>query len=93
MHKNAIMFLQPPVMFIPPVLHPTELDDRLVFSPHYYDGLTLMLKKWYPPSRSFLSSGIGGILTRWAIFAASIPILYLRCELGIAPYVTVSVIN
>lgn len=92
-HKNAIMFLQPPVMFIPPVLHPTELDDRLVFSPHYYDGLTLMLKKWYPPLGSFLSSGIGGILTRWAIFAASIPTLYLRCELGIAPYVTVSVTN
>jgi hypothetical protein len=45
-HKNAIVFLQPPVMFIPPILHPSERDKRLVFSPHYYDGLTLMLKKW-----------------------------------------------
>ena len=46
-HKNAIMFLQPPVMYIPPILSPSERDKRLVFSPHYYDGLTLMLKKWY----------------------------------------------
>jgi len=45
-HKDAIMFLQPPVMFVPPVLSPSE-RKRLVFSPHYYDGLTLMLKKWY----------------------------------------------
>ena len=46
-HTNAIMFLQPPVMFIPPILTPASQDKRLVFSPHYYDGLTLMLKKWY----------------------------------------------
>jgi hypothetical protein len=46
-HKNAIMFLQPPVMFIPPILSSTEQDKRLVFAPHYYDGLTLILKKWY----------------------------------------------
>ena len=45
-HKNAIMFLQPPVMYIPPILNGIERDGRLVFSPHYYDGLTLMLKKW-----------------------------------------------
>jgi hypothetical protein len=46
-HTGAIMFLQPPVMFIPPILKTEALDERLVFSPHYYDGLTLMLKKWY----------------------------------------------
>jgi len=46
-HKNAIMFLQPPVMFIPPTLKTGPRDGRLVFSPHYYDGLTLLLKKWY----------------------------------------------
>lgn len=45
-HKNAIMFLQPPVMFVPPVLNPQERDKRLVLSPHYYDGLTLLLKNW-----------------------------------------------
>ena len=45
-HKNAIMFLQPPVMFIPPTLKTGPRDGRLVFSPHYYDGLTLILKKW-----------------------------------------------
>jgi len=43
-HKNAIMFLQPPVLFVPPVL--AQRDSRLVFAPHYYDGLTLLLKKW-----------------------------------------------
>jgi hypothetical protein len=45
-HSNAIMFLQPPIMFIPPVLAADERDGRLVFSPHYYDGLTLILKNW-----------------------------------------------
>jgi hypothetical protein len=52
-HKNAIMFLQPPVMFVPPVLNSSDRDKRLVFSPHYYDGLTLMLKKWYRPWKLF----------------------------------------
>jgi hypothetical protein len=46
-HSNAILFLQPPVMFIPPVLEPKDRYERLVFSPHYYDGLTLLLKQWY----------------------------------------------
>jgi hypothetical protein len=45
-HKHAIMFLQPPVMFVPPILDRAQCVERLVFSPHYYDGLTLMLKKW-----------------------------------------------
>lgn len=52
-HKNAIMFLQPPVMFIPPILSSEQRDRRLVFSPHYYDGLTLMLKKWFVSMRAF----------------------------------------
>ncbi|KAL8915277.1 MAG: hypothetical protein Q9172_006917 [Xanthocarpia lactea] len=54
-HKNAItsvfpdaiMFCQPPVLEIPPTLKGTEDDDpNMVFSPHYYDGVTLMMKKW-----------------------------------------------
>jgi hypothetical protein len=49
--KNAIMFLQPPVMFVPPVLDRDQRGERIVFSPHYYDGLTLMLKKWYSAGR------------------------------------------
>ena len=66
-HGNAIMFLQPPVMFVPPVIEAAARHKRLVFSPHYYDGLTLMLKKWYFPTVSLLIKGIGGILMHWGI--------------------------
>jgi hypothetical protein len=46
-HKNAIMFCQPPVLEIPPSLKGTSEDDpNMVFAPHYYDGITLMMKKW-----------------------------------------------
>ena len=46
-HSDAIMFCQPPVLEIPPSLKGTEDDTAdLVFSPHYYDGVTLMMKKW-----------------------------------------------
>ena len=47
-HENAIMFCQPPVLEIPPSIKGTDDDDpNMVFSPHYYDGVTLMMKKWY----------------------------------------------
>lgn len=88
-HKNAIMFLQPPVMFIPPILRNVELDRRLVFSPHYYDGLTLMLKKWLSTLCLFLTSGIGGILTLLDIFGESIRIHYLLFVLDTMPFVMV----
>lgn len=46
-HPGAILFCQPPVMEIPPSLKNTEDDDpNMVFSPHFYDGVTLMMKKW-----------------------------------------------
>ncbi|KAL9020724.1 MAG: hypothetical protein Q9185_002040 [Variospora sp. 1 TL-2023] len=46
-HSDAIMFCQPPVLEIPPSLKGTEDDDpNMVFSPHFYDGVTLMMKKW-----------------------------------------------
>ncbi|KAG8529356.1 endo-1,4-beta-glucanase [Bacidia gigantensis] len=46
-HKDAIMFCQPPVLEIPPSLKGTEDDDpNMVYAPHYYDGVTLMMKKW-----------------------------------------------
>lgn len=45
---EAIMFCQPPVLEIPPSLKGTKDDDpNMVFAPHYYDGVTLMTKKWY----------------------------------------------
>lgn len=47
-HSNAIMFCQPPVLEIPPSLKGTQDDDpNMVFAPHYYDGITLLTKKWY----------------------------------------------
>jgi len=46
-HPKAIMFCQPPVLEIPPVIKGTpDCDDRMVYAPHYYDGITLMTKKW-----------------------------------------------
>jgi hypothetical protein len=45
-HKEAMILLQPPVWFIPPKLDPDYLGGRVVYSPHFYDGLTLMQKKW-----------------------------------------------
>ena len=46
-HKEAIMFFQAPVLEIPPSLKGTK-DDKpdLVYTPHYYDGITLLTKKW-----------------------------------------------
>ncbi|KAL8833455.1 MAG: hypothetical protein Q9170_004264 [Blastenia crenularia] len=46
-HSDAILFCQPPVLEIPPSLKGTKDDDpNMVFSPHFYDGVTLMTKKW-----------------------------------------------
>ncbi|RYO77205.1 hypothetical protein DL764_010231 [Monosporascus ibericus] len=46
-HKDAIMLCQPPVLEIPPSIKGTKDDDpRMVYAPHYYDGITLMTKKW-----------------------------------------------
>ncbi|KAI9676884.1 MAG: hypothetical protein M1817_006723 [Caeruleum heppii] len=46
-HKDCIMFCQPPVLEIPPSLKGTKDDDPLmVYAPHYYDGVTLMTKTW-----------------------------------------------
>jgi len=44
---EAILFCQPPVLEIPPSLKGTKDDDQnMVYAPHYYDGVTLMTKKW-----------------------------------------------
>ncbi|GME39047.1 ARM repeat-containing protein [Neofusicoccum parvum] len=44
---ETIMFCQPPVLEIPPTIKGTEDDDpNMVFTPHFYDGVTLMTKKW-----------------------------------------------
>lgn len=48
---DAILFCQPPVLEIPPSLKGTKDDDpNMVFAPHFYDGVTLMTKRWYVPT-------------------------------------------
>lgn len=48
-HKDCIMLMQYPTLEIPPKIKDTPDDDpRLVFTPHYYDGITLMTKHWNP---------------------------------------------
>jgi hypothetical protein len=45
---DSLMFFQPPVLEIPPRIKGTEDDDpNIIFSPHFYDGITLLTKKWY----------------------------------------------
>ena len=46
-HTDAIMFCEPSPFEIPPNIKGTEDDtDDMVYTPHFYDGLTLMTKKW-----------------------------------------------
>jgi hypothetical protein len=44
--KETMLFLQPPVWFVPPKVSPEFLGGKTVYTPHFYDGLTLMQKKW-----------------------------------------------
>lgn len=44
---DSLMFCQPPVLEIPPSIKDTEDDDpNMIFAPHFYDGITLLTKKW-----------------------------------------------
>ncbi|KIW28140.1 uncharacterized protein PV07_07822 [Cladophialophora immunda] len=46
-HKNCMILVQSAVLEIPPNIKGTVDDDkRLVFSTHYYDGITLLQKHW-----------------------------------------------
>ncbi|KAF8881269.1 hypothetical protein CPB84DRAFT_1751212 [Gymnopilus junonius] len=45
-HEEAMIFVQPPVFAIPPKMTQEETGGRCVYSPHYYDGLTLITRHW-----------------------------------------------
>ena len=61
-HKDAMILLQPPVWFVPPKMDPEVLGGRVVYSPHFYDGLTLMQKRWhFRCVRAALIVGNGGM--------------------------------
>ncbi|KAJ9148481.1 Glycoside hydrolase family 5 protein [Pleurostoma richardsiae] len=46
-HTDAIIFLQGPTLELPPRIKGTPDDEpNMVYAPHFYDGITLMTKKW-----------------------------------------------
>lgn len=46
-HESCIMFLHYPVLELPPLIKGTADDDpKTAFTPHFYDGITLMTKHW-----------------------------------------------
>lgn len=62
--KDSFMFLQPPVLSYPPNLEARGIvEPYLVYAPHYYDGLTLMLKKW---NKKFNVDALGVIRGKYA---------------------------
>jgi hypothetical protein len=45
-HPDAILFAHSPVFQIPPKITSPDLKNRVAFSSHFYDGLTLITKHW-----------------------------------------------
>ena len=46
-HKDAILLLQGATWELPPRIKGTPDDENnLIYAPHWYDGITLMTKKW-----------------------------------------------
>ncbi|RKP28942.1 glycoside hydrolase, partial [Metschnikowia bicuspidata] len=46
---RAFVMIQPPVLVLPPQLKgdPRKIiDDKTIYCPHYYDGMSLMFKSW-----------------------------------------------
>ncbi|KAF8943522.1 hypothetical protein BGZ47_005362 [Haplosporangium gracile] len=78
-HKAAIIFLEPPVNELPPSLPPPHDDDdvaqfditsRVVYAPHWYDGLTLLNKRWNFFNIDYLGVKRG----RYTCYAAAVKI-------------------
>ncbi|TPX40730.1 hypothetical protein SeMB42_g04314 [Synchytrium endobioticum] len=47
-HNTAVIFVEPPVMVMPPKFNKEKGDptDRIVYAPHWYDGMTLFNKSF-----------------------------------------------
>lgn len=78
--KNWILFIQPPVNCAPPNLVSNNVladESRLIYTPHYYDGMTLMLKRW---SRIFNVDALGVLRKRYIspIFALRLGERWIR---------------
>ncbi|KAG1457622.1 hypothetical protein G6F56_006574 [Rhizopus delemar] len=56
-YSKALIFVQPPVLEVPPEL--PFATERLVYAPHWYDGLTLVKKKWCSYNVDFINLNRG----------------------------------
>ncbi|KAI8338587.1 glycoside hydrolase superfamily [Chlamydoabsidia padenii] len=59
-HTTAIIFIQPPILEKPPKLPDNDpLFQRMVYTPHWYDGLTLVKRKWCNYNVDFINLSRG----------------------------------
>lgn len=80
--QNWFLFFQPPVNCPPPDLLSRNLStERLVYSPHYYDGMTLMLKRW---SRLFNVDAVGVLRKKYIspVFALRVGEKWIRSSMS-----------
>eukprot|EP00474_Spongospora_subterranea_P009967 CRZ10425.1 hypothetical protein [Spongospora subterranea] len=71
-HRPTMLFLGPPVNERPPTLsdrspkeHPAEFYENLVYTPHWYDGFTLITRRFNPFNIEYLHAK-RGIKTIWS---------------------------
>jgi hypothetical protein len=45
-HIKSIIFVEPPVNAMPPAWDKNDIQGRICYAPHWYDGITLLNKHW-----------------------------------------------